>query len=520
MNTGAGVLIQGNINMGMRSFHQYGGDFEGNTWNWISATGDFISTGTLGYNNIALMMTGNNTVIRTTPEPMIYGLAIGNHSTVQTDIHVGENFNLMNPTSNLSINSGITVFDIGLIYGGYYTNIGKITGPGTMYISFSWSQSFTPGTILSDLTFASKNPVENVVIKISSNFDCPGYVLIKSTDNTYYFNFDLNGKNMIFGSLNETSIGATKSPKISSSSPGAIITSPTINLGISGSAGILDITNITINTNFIDNTNGTLIHGNGIVNIPASDGKLKLASGQYINNLNFNYSGGVPKWEITAASGPVRWNITNLPIHEYYIIQENGISVGHIYLNSSVLVPMVYSIFGTVTFRLIAAHWVPIFVSTPPLTGNVNTSYNYMIRTNETSYLSAILPSGAVLVGNTIFWYPAHIGVYSFEVMAISANDTNTAYQNWTVVVNPVYVAPPIDYLNIGLVIIFMTLVTIFNFYGHREKMLAIQLIAIVIMLPGVVWAFMIMPGTWEIPLLFIMANLVIFVMDAARGRN
>ena len=58
------------------------------------------------------------------------------------------------------------------------------------------------------------------------------------------------------------------------------------------------------------------------------------------------------------------------------------------------------------------------------------------------------------------------------------------------------------------------------NFYGHKEKMLAIQLIAIVIMLPGVVWAFLIMPGTWEIPLLFIMVNLVIFVMDAARGRN
>jgi hypothetical protein len=124
----------------------------------------------------------------------------------------------------------------------------------------------------------------------------------------------------------------------------------------------------------------------------------------------------------------------------------------------------------------------------------------------------------------TLYGQPglSSIGMWNYTVYATNYNGTAN-YSDFVYIPNtlgyPIVQGGP-DYTNIALVILFMGLITIFNFYGHREKMLVIQLIAIVIMLPGVVWAFLIMPGTWEIPLLFIMVNLVIFVMDAARGRN
>jgi len=80
--------------------------------------------------------------------------------------------------------------------------------------------------------------------------------------------------------------------------------------------------------------------------------------------------------------------------------------------------------------------------------------------------------------------------------------------------------APPgPDYGTMALTILFLSLVTIFNIYGDFKKALLIQLVAITIMLPGVVWAFVSVLGIWYIPLIFVTVNLVIFVLAAARRK-
>ena len=121
------------------------------------------------------------------------------------------------------------------------------------------------------------------------------------------------------------------------------------------------------------------------------------------------------------------------------------------------------------------------------------------------------------------------LAVLAFSVMAhnVSATDhewtgsispNGTAYQNYTLTVRPEPIIT-LDLTTVALSIIFLSLVTIFNIYGDFKKALLIQLVAIAIMLPAVVWTFMAISGVWYIPLLFVVVNLVIFVMAAARRK-
>ena len=155
----------------------------------------------------------------------------------------------------------------------------------------------------------------------------------------------------------------------------------------------------------------------------------------------------------------------------------------------------------------------------------VGMMFNESYSLNGTGSMTLLIgPSWLTFSGNSSsgIWAlrgsPTISGNYSISLMGITG--TGTSYLNYTIQVTGKQIVVIDTTTDMIMVMIFFIAVTLFNFYGHKEKMLAIQLIAIVIMLPGVVWAFMIMPGTWEIPLLFIMANLVIFVMDAAGRRN
>jgi hypothetical protein len=67
------------------------------------------------------------------------------------------------------------------------------------------------------------------------------------------------------------------------------------------------------------------------------------------------------------------------------------------------------------------------------------------------------------------------------------------------------------------LAIAFLLFVTLFMWLGHSKKILLLELAALCMILVGAAWAFT--SVYWLIPMLFLLGNIIIFVLDVAEGR-
>jgi len=76
------------------------------------------------------------------------------------------------------------------------------------------------------------------------------------------------------------------------------------------------------------------------------------------------------------------------------------------------------------------------------------------------------------------------------------------------------------DAASAALVIIFMIGCTVFEYLGYAKSMLLMQLFAMLMSIIGIAWAFNVMPEAWYLPMLFAVANLILFVMGVMRGRG
>jgi hypothetical protein len=64
--------------------------------------------------------------------------------------------------------------------------------------------------------------------------------------------------------------------------------------------------------------------------------------------------------------------------------------------------------------------------------------------------------------------------------------------------------------------LIFLMASTVFLWLGHSKNILLLELIAFLMLFAGAVWAIL-TPLPWFIPVLFILANAAIFVLDVVR---
>lgn len=64
--------------------------------------------------------------------------------------------------------------------------------------------------------------------------------------------------------------------------------------------------------------------------------------------------------------------------------------------------------------------------------------------------------------------------------------------------------------------LIFLVASTIFLWLGHSKNILLVELIAFLMIFVGAVWAIT-TPLPWFIPVLFLLVNFAIFILDMAR---
>ena len=545
----SGTVMQGSVNFRYTNIVLNGGIWYGNQTHPQTCNGNFSDiSGTIFGDVLNLVVSHDNSIINI-ENSNIWRLEIAANVTLTSR---DSGFNVEHA---IQIDTGKTLYSIihkNISFSAYtgtsYINNGVIGGIGNFQITtYNSNQTLNLGKVTGKMTlygFEISSAPRTIFLNASSSLG-PQLSIISAS--TYPLTLDLKGYSIsLSGLLNITTNGI-----LLSSLPGASISSQSINTINGGVLNGNNIKTISLSNNW-DTSAGSFISGIGSV-ITNGSGTTKLAANQGFYNLD-------------STSSAIRTMLSNVWIKNHLGI--NGtINEGVFYKNisSNIAIPLdLYSgSFSSIYMNGTSSAYQVNFIG--PMTGyvyskasvtyhgpagnivtySVGSSYigtEVHLQTFPTKYQYSIsYPTGVQLMlfqvsglkSVTIY----NVSVNGVNLTQIQSNFTGigsyTLAGPWSfvgsaVVLNQVIPAvtpiPPVvkgqDYTGMAMALLFLGLVTLFNFYGHKEKMLAIQLIAIVIMLPGVVWAFLIMPGTWEIPLLFIMVNLVIFVMDAARGRN
>ena len=416
------------------------------------------------------------------------------------------------------------------VYGGsppaeYLQNLGTIQGNGTLsLVGYSTvAAHIKPGIINCPITALMQNGgTGNMTIQLDSVLSSTSSLTISSSDAIRTMTINANGQPITIASLIV-------------SARGGLITNSTVT--VSGSW---------------DTSAGKFITATGSV-FTTGTGTTKLASNQDFYNLD-------------STSSAIRTMLSNVWIKNHLGI--NGtINEGVFYKNisSNIAIPLdLYSgSFSSIYMNGTSSAYQVNFIG--PMTGyvyskasvtyhgpagnivtySVGSSYigtKVQLQTFPTKYQYSIsYPTGVQLMlfqvsglkSVTIY----NVSVNGVNLTQIQSNFTGigsyTLAGPWSfagsaVVLNQVIPAvtpiPPVvkgqDYTGMVMALLFLGLVTLFNLLGYIIRIRVIMLAAICILLPGVVWAFLTIPQYSLIPLLFIVVNVVLFVMDLTGGRK
>ena len=107
---------------------------------------------------------------------------------------------------------------------------------------------------------------------------------------------------------------------------------------------------------------------------------------------------------------------------------------------------------GTLTawqnFTVTVAGWASSFTNNPLTVAKPTVTYTYAATLNESCTVSMdTKPAWATLAGKTISGIPGVIGIYSFNMKAVSTNGSLSSWKNWTVTVTgwiPTYTSSPV----------------------------------------------------------------------------
>lgn len=451
-------------------------------------------------------------------------------------------------TWTVKLTSSVLLMDTGFSTGiGSYANTGIINGTGPLQIFVkTYNPSITLGIVRCPIQFINDNGATgNRIISLSVDTALSNTVSVSSADATYTMTLNPAGHSLSATGL----ITASTRGIITSSVPGASIIAG--NGLIVASTGVLNITNIktvSVSTSW-DTSAGTFISDSASV-ILTGTGTTKLSAGQSFYNLDTTTTAVRTLQSNIWTRNHLGLNGTTIQGSFYNNVSSNiaiplnldSSTFGSVYLNGTAAtyqVNFVTSMNGyvyskaTVTYHGTSGNIVTYsiggnYIGTKVQLQTFPTKYQYSISYPAVSQVMLFQVSGlkTLTIYNVSFngvnvtqiqSDASGIGSYTLPGPWSLAGSTVVLYQFVPAVV-PAVVGP--DYTGIAMVLLFLGLVTLFNLLGYIIRVRVIMLIAVCILLPGVVWAFVTIPTYSLIPLLFVIVNVVLFVMDLVGGRK